>query len=46
MKASDFRKWLEEISQFGRGQKELIRHCLSEVVPLVAEGIVQNQMKG
>jgi hypothetical protein len=33
MKASDFRKWLEKISQLSRGQKEQVRHCLSEVAP-------------
>lgn len=36
MKISDFREWLEKISQLSRGQKEQVRHCLSEVTPRAA----------
>lgn len=36
MKASEFREWLEKISQLSCGQKEQVRQCLSEVAPQAA----------
>ncbi|SDZ22589.1 hypothetical protein SAMN05421754_11121, partial [Nitrosomonas sp. Nm58] len=36
MKAPDFRKRLEKISQLSCGQKEQVRHCWSEVTPQAA----------
>lgn len=36
MKTSDFREWLEKISQLSRGQKVQVRHYLSEVAPQAA----------
>ncbi len=36
MKATDFREWLKKISQLSRGQKEQVRHCLSEMAPQAA----------
>lgn len=36
MKSSDFREWLEKISQLSRGQKVQVRHYLSEVAPQAA----------
>lgn len=36
MKTSDFREWLEKITQLSRRQKDRVRHCLSKATPKAA----------